>query len=174
MSPVNARQDDLTVQVPTTSPPQADTLLQPLGGLPPVPLLGVPPVALVPPVPLACPPLAVCPPLGGPDAPPVAELGVLESLLQLALAARAASSDALTNASGPLRGEEATLVITNLTFWEEFPKRSVDRSRSGVIGRDPFNFLSSHWLGGTPVAPSRRPNARVLVTGPCRSRPAER
>jgi hypothetical protein len=56
--PVTFRQDEVTVQVPTTSPPQGTTLVQeappaPPLGLPPVPT--VPPLAFVPPVPFAPP-----------------------------------------------------------------------------------------------------------------------
>src|SRR5580765_1949314 len=54
MSPDSARHDDVTVQVPTTEPPQAVPPGQ-FGGAPPAPV--VPPVALAPPAPPVWPEL---------------------------------------------------------------------------------------------------------------------
>jgi hypothetical protein len=77
--PVTSRHDDVTVQVPTTSPPQGCTLEQdappaPPLELPPVPrvppLAFVPPVAVVPAIPPPTPPLPVPPPFA--FVPPVA------------------------------------------------------------------------------------------------------
>ena len=67
LAPVSSRQEDVTFQVPTTSPPQGLTSVQ-LAGMtvvPPVPV--TPPVPLAPPVPT--PPVTVAPPVTG--APPV-------------------------------------------------------------------------------------------------------
>lgn len=79
--PLNFRHDGVTVQVPTTSPPQGVTLavaLQddpPLPGLPPVPtappLLELPPVPTTPPL-LELPPVPTVPPLLPEDPPDLA------------------------------------------------------------------------------------------------------
>jgi hypothetical protein len=98
MSPDNFRQDDVTFQVPTTLPPQGDTLVQfsEPPELPPV--LMEPPLLVVEPPVLVEPPVAVEPPLElGPDA---------ESLPQLGPAAVAASTNAPMAPSGPFRTNE--------------------------------------------------------------------
>src|SRR6188508_3293962 len=93
MSPDSFRQEDLTFQVPTTLPPQGDTLLQlvpePIPELPPAPEL-LPPVLVVPPAPV--------PPLAG--APPVPD-GLPEWVLQAVLTAINPSTNAPTRPRCP-------------------------------------------------------------------------
>ncbi len=69
MAPVSSRHEDVTFQVPTTSPPQAITLAQSVGMTvePPVPV--APPVPPAPPVPT--PPEPLVPPVtAAPPEPP--------------------------------------------------------------------------------------------------------
>jgi hypothetical protein len=100
MGPDNFRHEDVTFQVPTTSPPQGDTFVQ--LSAPPEPAL--PPVLVEPPV-LVLPPVRVEPPV--PALPPVVEPPVdvapPEPLLQPVPAAVAASDNTPTSLRSPCR-----------------------------------------------------------------------
>jgi hypothetical protein len=145
MLPVRLRHDDETFHVPTTLPPQGDTLLQ--AGPPPVPV--VPPVAAAPPVPSAppmpTPPVLVAPPFE--VAPPVP---VPESVLQPGPTAPAANAKAPTRPKYPFR-------MNNLpNWWRRLRARSEARFARGSTTR-----------AVAPIWDFRRTRQRKALLPPC-------